>query len=257
MKRLRQVREPEVIGEFLRNEFHEPDYNHDREDLERYVLHPDYEDAAENALRRAMLFRRRGHMWRELPRDVAWYEAELEPRDLARTRVFPRAHWSRLSNGTYWINDIVERIRNRQFNGAAEHAIAKIQQLRYRLLTDVSAPSAVLLIGVDDQKPLTILEGNHRLAAAMLASPDLALSRFRVLCGFSQNMEECCWYVTNARNLWRYARNRLANLHDSDADVQRALASVRSNKGAEQPLRAAPSLEVENAHSSIPREVQQ
>ena len=31
--------------------------------------------------------------------------------------------------------------------------------------------SAVLLIGVTQNDPLTILDGNHRLVAAMLASP--------------------------------------------------------------------------------------
>ena len=29
----------------------------------------------------------------------------------------------------------------------------------------------VLLIGLDDRSPLTILDGNHRIAAAMLAQP--------------------------------------------------------------------------------------
>ena len=82
--------------------------------------------------------------------------------------------------------------------------------------------SAVLLIGVDDEQPVTVLEGNHRLTAALLASPEVLQKRFRVFCGLSPHMPECCWYQTNIANLWRYGRNRARNLfYDRDADVER------------------------------------
>ena len=252
MRRLRPVQECEVIGEFLRNEFYESEYNPDREKFERYVLRPDYSNAEENALRRALLYRRRGHMWRELPSDVVWHESELETKDLAQVRVFPRAHWSRLSNGTYWINDIVERIRAHQHPRGTQQAIAKIHRLRYRLEAENYLPGAVLLIGKGDRHSYTILEGNHRLTAAMLAFQEIPWSRFRVFCGLSERMDECCWYVTNLPNLWRYGKNRLANLHDSEADVQRVLASMRSNHQAEQPLAPAAKMDVENAHKTVP-----
>ena len=41
----------------------------------------------------------------------------------------------------------------------------------------------VLLIGVDDRSPLTILDGNHRMAAAMLAQPPADLESFQFICG--------------------------------------------------------------------------
>jgi hypothetical protein len=37
-------------------------------------------------------------------------------------------------------------------------------------------------------------------------------------------MYESCWYDTNIPNLWSYLKNRLNNLIDKEADVQRALA---------------------------------
>jgi hypothetical protein len=83
----------------------------------------------------------------------------------------------------------------------------------------------VLLIGVDEKAPVTILEGNHRLAAAMLVGPALASSRFTVFCGMSQNMTQSCWYKTNLPNLWRYAKNRFTHLIDHEADVSRLLPS--------------------------------
>lgn len=222
MRRLRQVTEAEAISDFLRNEFYEAEYNADREQFEKLVLQPDFHDPHENAIRRALLFRRRGHMWRELPNDTEWWLVEIEPSDLARIRVFPRAQWRKVSNGSFCIADVVQQIRA---NGraAGDRVIAKIQQLRYRLLSGDLVPGTVLLIGIDDEQPLTILEGNHRLSAAMLVSPQHASTRFRVLCGYSARMQESCWYQTNPANLWRYFKNRLVNLYDREADVKSVL----------------------------------
>ncbi len=228
MKKLRAVTEAEAIGEFLRNEFHEPEFNHDRDLYEPYVLKPDFTDAHENAVRRALLFRRRGHMWRELPADTRWWQVEIEPGDLQNVHVFPRAQWSKISGGSYSIGNVVDRIRQRRYKDGGNQVIAKIQQLRYRLQAESYIPSTVLLIGLGEDKPLTILEGNHRFAAAMLVSPLMASTRFSVMCGFSPRMMECCWYHTNFRTLWRYAWNRLANLYDHEADVGRLMPKNRA-----------------------------
>jgi hypothetical protein len=75
------------------------------------------------------------------------------------------------------------------------------------------------LIGQDARSPVTILEGNHRLSAAMLVGPEVASTRFRVFCGFSSRMTESCWYRTNLPNLWRYAKNRFTHIVDPEADV--------------------------------------
>jgi hypothetical protein len=83
------------------------------------------------------------------------------------------------------------------------------------------------LIGINQNGPLTIIEGNHRVAAAMLVSPDLALSRFRFFCGFSPRMTECCWYQTDISTLWRYGVNRLRYLrHDHDRMIERMLRNT-------------------------------
>jgi hypothetical protein len=223
MNVVRPVTEAEAIGEFLKNEFYEVDYNRDRDQWEQLVLHPDYTDAQENALRRALLFRRRGHMWRELPHDTRWFEVKLDPADMERIHVFPRAQWSKISDGSYCIGDIIRRIKSKRYSTGGDRVIAKIQQLRYRLQIDPHSSSTVLLIGLDEKSPVTILEGNHRLAAAMLVGPELASSRFNVFCGMSPRMVESCWYRTNLPNLWRYAKNRFAHIVDHEADIDRLL----------------------------------
>ncbi len=221
MKIIRTVNEAEVIGEFLRNEFYQNEYHHDRQEFERVVMEPDFSNATENALRRALLFRRRGPMWRELPSDTKWYEVELEAHDLAKVHVFPRAQWRKLSNGSFAIAEIVKNIRNGGHRNAGNAVIAKIQQLRYRLQYNQDSHGAVLLIGKDENNPVTVLEGNHRLTAALLVSPDMMQRRFRVLCGFSARMTENCWYKTNIPNLARYLKNRIMHLYDREADVRR------------------------------------
>jgi hypothetical protein len=225
MKILRRVTEAEVISEFLKNEFYQQEYDRDREQFEQMVLDPDVTNEMQNAIRRALLFRRRGHMWRELPADTHWWEVEIESQDLPNIRVFPRAHWRKISNGSFVLGDIVQRIRDMPVNGHYLPVISKIQLIRYRLQRE-TIQSAVVLIGMDEKRPVTILEGNHRFTAAMLVSPHRARTSFRILCGFSPRMMECCWYVTNLQTLWRYLRNRLQNFNEKESDVGRLLANV-------------------------------
>lgn len=226
MKKLRRATEAEVIAEFLKNEFYQEEFHADRDSFEGLVLQADLTNEDENALRRALLFRRRGHMWREVPSDTQWWEVELELEDLKIIRVFPRAQWRKIAQDSYLLRDIVSRIRSVRFAGSKRDFISRVQALSYRLRVE-NDRSAVLLIGIDEDKPLTILEGNHRLTAALLAGPNIFGSRFRVLCGFSPNMSRSCWYETNLPNLWRYGQNRLRNLfYDRDADVRRVLRGV-------------------------------
>jgi hypothetical protein len=223
MKKLRRVTEAEVIAEFLKNEFYQEEFHEDREQFEKLVLEAQISDEAGNALRRALLFRRRGHMWRELPSDTQWFEVKIEPQDLERVRVFPRAQWRRVANGSFLLKDIVKRIKTRPFRGKTRDFISKVQALSY-YLRNHEDNSAVLLIGIDDESPVTALEGNHRLTAALLASQDVLQNRFRIFCGLSPAMRKACWYQTDIPNLWRYARNRVRNLfYDPDADVERLM----------------------------------
>jgi hypothetical protein len=224
MKKLCRVTESEVVAEFLKNEFYREEFHRDRQHFERLVWDADLANEMENAIRRALLFRRRGHLWRELPADTQWWEVGLEPQDLTHIRVFPRAQWRRVSNGSFLLSDIVHRIRREKFTGKVGDFVVKIHWLSGRL--QHSERTSVILIGVDESHPMTILEGNHRLAAACLATPQLLAQRFRVLVGFSPRMVESCWYETNLANLWRYARNRMKNLYDREADLERALSAA-------------------------------
>ena len=224
MKRIRHAGEPEAIAAFLKSEFYNPEFEPYRARFEGIVSNPDLTNKDENAIRRALLFKRRGHMWRELVPDTQWWEVQLEPQDLEKIRVFPRAQWWRASTGgDYRISSITERVQRGLVEDAA--FVAKLKAVGAELEREGSH-SSVLLIGIDEEKPVTILEGNHRLTAALLVGPELVCNRFTVLCGFSPKMAKCCWYETNLRTLWRYARHRGRNLVDREGDVERVLAAL-------------------------------
>src|SRR5258708_19552962 len=79
------------MGEFLRSEFHHPEFDEYRHEFDTVVRHPDLNNSRENAVRQALLFLRRGAMWRELPPDTQWFVGELTPPNLSRTPFFSRA----------------------------------------------------------------------------------------------------------------------------------------------------------------------
>ncbi len=221
MKRLRRITEAEVIAEFLKNEFYQEEFHRDRQQFEHLVLDADITREDENMLRRALLFRRRGHMWRELPPDTQWWEMQIEPEDLSKLRVFPRAHWRKIADGSFALADIVDRIRTRKFSGKVADFISKIHSLSYQLRV-WRDQSSVILIGENEESTITIIEGNHRLTAAMLGSQQAISSHFRVFLGLSPRMNEVCWHHGNVNNLARYIKNRLKHLwHDEEADLSR------------------------------------
>ena len=193
-----------------------PEFEPYREEFNRVVNRPNLDNERENSLRRALLFLRRGAMWRELPRNTEWYEVQLETADLARIRFFPRAQWRRVARGSFYLNEMVDCLRTQLHESPDEEFFRKLSRLSLSVHDHLVNPT-VLLIGLDDTSPLTILDGNHRVAASMLASPPAALTSLRFICGFSPNMTRCCWYQTNVNTLTRYVTNLLVHLFKNPA----------------------------------------
>lgn len=221
--KVRRVSEPEVIAEFLKAEFYQPEFDLYRDRFADIVSGGDLTNERKNAIRKALLFRRRGRLWRELPNDTQWWEIELQPSDLPRVRAFPRKQWRKFAEGDFHLTQMIDRIRatvesedQSLFSAKMRSVAADIQEKR--------VPNTVLLIGVDERSPLTIIEGNHRMAAAMLLSRDAVSQEFRFYCGLSPRMTECCWYRTDLRSLAHYAHNIIRYLfNDRDFFVQKTL----------------------------------
>ena len=242
VRKLRPVAEDEVIAEFLKNEFYHPDFDEVRKEFAAIVLNPNLEDHQENARRRRLLFRKRGGMWRELPGDTAWYEVAITRRALGRIRVFPRADWRRYSQRGFSLPQFATRIAAGLLQTPLDPFLASLSVLR-RQLSNGTCGGSVLLIGIDEDRPLTIIEGNHRMVAAALAeSPQL--QTFRFYCGFSPRMSHCCWYQNSVTNLLHYASNVLRDLSQfRHSDIARILPKGRAaakSRGAA----AAPGMEL-------------
>jgi O-antigen/teichoic acid export membrane protein len=221
--KVRKVSEHEVIAEFLRAEFYQPEFDRYREQVAGIVFNADIGNARENAVRKALLFRRRGRLWRELPVNTQWWQIELQPSDLARVRAFPRKQWRKFARGDFYLIRMIERIRSQVDSEDRSWFTEKMRSVAADLCGN-GVPNSVLLIGVDECSPLTIIEGNHRMAAAMLISPTVVNQQFRFYCGLSPEMTNCCWYRTDLRSLSRYAGNIVRYmLHDRDYLVQRSL----------------------------------
>jgi O-antigen/teichoic acid export membrane protein len=221
--KLRQVSEHEVIAEFLRAEFYQPEFDRYRDQVADIVFNADITNLRENAVRKALLFRRRGRLWRELPNDTEWWQIALQPSDLPRLRAFPRKQWRKFARGDFYLVRMIERIRSQVDSPDHSWFTEKMRSVSADLCRN-GVPNSVLLIGVDERSPLTIIEGNHRMAAAMLIAPSVVNQQFRFYCGLSPQMTSCCWYRTDLKSLSRYAGNLVRYmLHDRDYMVDRRL----------------------------------
>ncbi len=204
-----RVSEDVAIAEFLKSDFNGPAFREYHRSLANIVKSPNFEDPQENAKRRALLFLRHLYLWREIPADTEWYEAEISTEDLANIRMFPRAQWRKVANGRFSTLAIAEGIKKRQ-DQLDTQFVSKIDAISRRFDQEDPELGAVLMIGVSESDPVTVIDGNHRLMAAMMNSPQ-ALRKLRFICGLSPRMTECCWYRTNLMTLFRYAKNVLTH----------------------------------------------
>lgn len=210
LRLIRRVSEDEVIADFLKSDFNTSIFEAYQKDLRGIVMNPDLSSASENAKRRALLFIRHLALWKELPEGTEWYEVEIKVEDLDKIRVFPRAQWRNLARGDFSLVDIVEDMR-KLVNTKEDPFLTKISSIGNRLGDDQENLGSVLFIGLEGSNTLTVLDGNHRLVASLLASPN-RLHRLRFLCGLSPKMMECCWYRTSLSTLSRYARNMIKHI---------------------------------------------
>ena len=223
---IRRVSEDAAIAEFLKSDFHTSAFRHYQTAFANLVSDPNLDDPEENAKRRALLNVRHLRLWKELPKDTEWYEVEVNPAEIGNIRMFPRAHWRKIGKGRFSTIDIAESMRTRPYLLDSAF-LAKIKSLSKQLEEDDVSFGAVLLIGVSENEPLTLLDGNHRLMAAMLGSRG-SLQKLRFMCGLSPRMIDCCWYRTNIVTLLRYAGNVLRlSMHNPAAE----LARLQQNAG--------------------------
>jgi hypothetical protein len=125
-----------------------------------------------------------------------------------------------LARGNYSVVRVTEGLRDGQHN-LDQRFLSKIAALGEQLSQGDGKFGTVILLGVNERGPLTVLDGNHRLVAALLSSP-AGLLKLRFMCGFSSRMTECCWYKTSPATLIRYGKHILARaVRDPRAELER------------------------------------
>ncbi len=216
---LRPVTESEVVTEFLNSDLNHPDF---RDHYKTHALKAESNRHRADAIarRHALLFAKRRSLWAELPGKIEWYEVTVNEEALDLIKMFPRSHWRKLAQGDYSVVRVTEGLRSgrRTLDG---RFLSKISVLGEQLSQGTGEFGTVILLGVNKQGPLTILDGNHRLVAALLSSP-AGLSKLRFMCGFSPRMTQCCWYKTNPATLIRYGKHILVRaIRDPKAELER------------------------------------
>lgn len=219
---LRRVPEDAVIAEFLKSDFHRPEFRDYQSSMREVVLQPNLDDPEENDKRRALFFIRHLSLWKEIPGDTEWYEIEMDEPHLENISIFPRAQWRKVANGSFSISDIVDGMQNRRTMLDSQFT-SKVTSIAQALGGDEGELGSVIVIGLNQGEPLTVIDGNHRLVASLLSTPR-QFRKLRFLCGLSPRMSECCWYNSNLVTLFRYARNVLTNtVRRPEAELARVL----------------------------------
>jgi O-antigen/teichoic acid export membrane protein len=228
---IRRASEDEVIAEFLKSDLNDSKLQEYRGIPRRVITEPNLEDAQENAMRRALMLIRHLALWKEVPAGTEWHEVKVNEAALDQVRIFPRAQWRRLARGDFSITAITEGMSASRRKLDAGF-VAKVSTIRERVLKEGSRFGAVILLGLGENTPVTVLDGNHRLVAALLSSPS-GLPRLRFMCGLSPRMAECCWYDTNVASLIRYGTHLLeAAIRNPKADLMRYLSAATNEKRA-------------------------
>lgn len=222
---VRPVTEDEVVAEFLKSDFHRHEFREYHDTLREIVSRPDLTSGEENAKRRALLFIRHLSLWKELPEGTEWFQVEVTESDLDNIRIFPRAQWRRIADGNFSATEVADGMRQRP-HLLETSFLAKIDAISDHLRQPDPGLGAVILIGVNESEPLTVLDGNHRLIAAMLSSPT-RIKKLKFVVGLSPRMTECCWYNSNLMTLFRYARNVLTHtVRNPEAELARLLRNA-------------------------------
>jgi O-antigen/teichoic acid export membrane protein len=215
---LRPVTEDEVLAEFLNSDLNHPALRPPIESDE--VASALNHHAALIAKRRALLLAKRRSLWDELPSETEWHEVKVNEEALDLIRVFPRSHWRKLAQGNYSVVRVTEGLRTGTHT-LDERFLLKIAALKEQLSQGDEGFGTVILLGTNERGPLTVLDGNHRLVAALLSAP-AGFSKLRFMCGFSPQMTECCWYKTSFATLFRYGKHILARaIRNPSAELER------------------------------------
>ena len=196
MRKIRDTSEDEMIAVYLQAELNSTRF---RADIEAYVrqeridpriLHvPDWRNAQENALRRAILGRHRGYDRNEgyfqgFPADVRWERVALTREELEQVRYIEYDYWVELSGGTRLAIDGAKHATSGKvvFGVNSAGLIYMANELR----RGARFPT-LIFVAKDVDAYLVVMEGHVRLTAYLIA-PECIPAELEVILGFSERI---------------------------------------------------------------------
>jgi hypothetical protein len=198
MRTVQRISEDEMVSAFLRGEIGSPRYGQvildllGRDALDRTLVDDRYlKDPLANFARRKILAEYRGFgrdadVFAGFPNDVRWYRALVAREVLTEVRYIDYDYWNELSGGSRLVVDAVERIKQGvEIFGVSNAGIWYVASL---IAAGESLPTPIL-VGKDEQSPLTILDGHTRLTAYLVA-PEYLPDELPVIVGFSPTMDK-------------------------------------------------------------------
>ncbi len=211
-----RVSETVVLTEFLRNELVGGSPSDPDRDLFRQLacrLHA--KDGGVIRACKSLRLLRRYVLWSELPNNTRWWSVSVGGEDLDEMMVFSRGKLTRSVGAQLRLRDFAERIRSGRVSDRFGE-IAKIRLLARNFVRQEQR-TAILLLGTSEKSPFTVLDGNHRIIAALLSAPDLIPAKFDFFCGLSPRMSQCLWHNMTMFNFCAYAWRRLGYMLYSTA----------------------------------------
>ena len=198
MRKIRDISEDEMIAVFLQTELNSTRFQRDieaylqQEKIDPLMLHlPDWRNAQENALRRAILGVYRGYGRNEgyfigFTAGMRWERVTLTREELEQVRYIDYDYWVELSGGTRMAID------------GAKHALAGkvvfgvssdgLVYMANELRRGAQFPT-LIFVAKDVDAYLVVMEGHVRLTAYLIA-PEYIPSELEVIVGYSEQITE-------------------------------------------------------------------
>jgi hypothetical protein len=198
MKLLAQVPEAVMVAAFLKAEVNAARYGERLLDLlkqnrrDRSVLDaPDVTDDDANRYRAGLLGEVRGYgrnedVFTDMPDDVAWYQAILEPSDLDALMYINDDYWTDFTGGSRWVRDAARRISEGAF---PMEEVGHFPALAEMVQKGARFPEAILLHNPKSGE-LVVLEGHKRITAYMMLPDPLPPELLRVIVGRSDRIKK-------------------------------------------------------------------
>ena len=198
MRKIRAIREDEMIAVFLYAELQSPRFC---EKVEMYLQQfavdrrliqaPDLHDEQENATRRALLgtYRDYGQGWgyfEGFPEQLRWERIGLTRQEVEQVKYIEYDYWVELSGGSRLARD------------GARRALAGIDVfgLSSKYFVDIAKAlrqgaqfPTLIFVGRDEEGYLVVLEGHTRLTAYLIA-PECLPAELEVIVGFSEQITQ-------------------------------------------------------------------